>query len=636
MAAAVELLNDLELLDQYFSSLGSFSSVKEYHLFVKERERVFGSSHRWIDRLSSSTYDIVQDLVHQQLELNTLRGRRAKRLSGEKYANSNWKLTVTGRKGSRRYFLDEREAPTHKSGSIKKKRGGLSIDNAVDDFKRLYAFFAKIGRSVKEWIFTNPVPGGGKYKKVDKKDYVAYSEPFLEGYDLFEEVTVADKEEREQCLSIARKMVRSTRLLQDLFIEFFSIMAIDSFEAFGDGSVQPHFYGKEDTGDGLNSFKPFFSSDELVKVAFIRRYASLLVNINPLVPNEHMRHFKAIARSKASSEFAKMEQQLKESNRSTSKEELQMAFAESIRAEAADRTQGLYPLRNMVEEFKFWERNEELWMEHILSSLSLEQQRHLVQTHPKTASSDLGKDNRSAEDLFSDQLIVKWINLPIFKGLLCFTEQPDAYTVARGRSEERAERDGTKEYPFKEHKRYETLLAEVKGRWVNELELLKLSLHHINHPSASTKALRLSSLDTSSPHLANVTNSRRQFFTIIDRIGKHYISAFDEQKFSLIKFAGRLLTSVLPFVKSPKEGDGFSSLSRQISVSDPSVQVTIANVVDIPWATFHDMSLNILENIVSVSPDTLHFKKKLSRGVTVSTFILLLSVAILGTLAFVL
>lgn len=160
-------------------------------------------------------------------------------------------------------------------------------------------------------------------------------------------------------------------------------------------------------------------------MAMLRRFVGSLVHNEPLEADQGRRRRMALRVADAILSYQESEVQLlraRNQGRHVNATELWRVLEEKVLRpatmplrESPDVDNSTVYLRNPIAELRFWHTHEAAWREHVLSFFSPEEQAEI--------RSSLDTDHRSHKslvDLTTPPVELQWVNLPLFRGLLCF------------------------------------------------------------------------------------------------------------------------------------------------------------------------------------------------------------------------
>lgn len=493
---ADDLLRDLQSLQRTMKSLDSFTSVQQFSDSRKRKTQVLREGMSWVTSLQRSSAALVREYVSIQTALANLRGRRLERLrslslSPDGDSQEGWHVFGGGRSHTARYYVapltpddsatawgsqssafargDSTGTPDSSSKAQapgRRRPRRFSVWRIADDLERWGNRINKVTSFVTSLFWTTHSPLSATSSPTHRSqakstELIRYSEPFLEGFDMTQYVTPEEKHERQECLRLSSELLRVSRQLEHLFAAFTSSVMTETYDKWAQGMERPHFWSSPPpsvlSGHGtpkrqirakVTSRVPRWTPEQVMQVILLRRYADVIVHLNPLEANEQRRRMEAVQFTNLLLELSELENELESTRYTTNRtnEEALLRFfhdhiSHRVATDVADPT-----LRNIVDELRFWDDHDDLWVEHLLTSLPVSQQKKLAslaaggsvsrsaatadKAAPRGESGGGGghhdhphnSSTTAAVELRRE--VLKWKGLPVFRGLLCFSGRP--------------------------------------------------------------------------------------------------------------------------------------------------------------------------------------------------------------------
>lgn len=379
------LLHSLMRVNEFYHRR-HYPSLNEFRTTSRREKEAFEriSSEMWVHRLQDSATELAQRFVFAQLQLSELRRRRANRLLVSDYSvqptiESKVSLVKKLREGGH--------------------RGPSSLFSARFDY----------GSTAETTV---------KYQEQVNDDQVISQVVHLE-----------EAKDRSTCLQLASELVELTELSEEVFSQFISMLLSDVLYSFSTGEEVPHQWsdtppemlGKRQQ-QSLKDMEPYtFDADLMLKVIRLRRHLESLFHLNPLESNEKRRRVESILFSRLREDFLQLENNLMRHSKmnETDKEILLSSFYKNIVLRNSSTVWSA--LRNNVDEIIFWHSHQGLWKDHvsrILHSSNSKEKEEGGRRIPSYLSFS------SASSSFSS---LEWKGLPVFRGLLCFTNAPQLF-----------------------------------------------------------------------------------------------------------------------------------------------------------------------------------------------------------------
>lgn len=602
-------------LDRVRQDLHSFqhNNIKDYSSDSRKRQ-ILGDSTMWVDKLQRSAEELSSAYVFLQLRLSELRQRRANRLF-----NSD---EVTGPVTTSKVFVSpgsplRRRA--HNSaytmsewGSVQsvKRRGSSqgsfflvdTIYGLVDLAQRITSPLRRLApqhvhRHSLRYISGERAPsrGGGPRR---------YEEQY--GKNVLSQVVMPeDEEERYECLNLIAELVQVAELAEEVFSQFMAVLMNHVLDDLFTGHYAPHHWSPVPPGvmsgtasnseESLRQMeKSFMDAEMALKVIWLRRHLDSLIRQDPMETNDGRRRSEALEYTKHRQEFIALENYLSRwiSGNGTSKENILIHFYKRIVLRDGYERKG--SLRNIIDELLFWNSHEDLWLEHVSHTLSAK--------GTASGGSGSGGSGGGGFHLPRSGPSLQWEDLPLFRGLLCFSDTPRLFRggvdVAMGADENHKEkqRKGAPEGEAAEGEFFRLLHVEVTAfqqlnegvmeRWINELELFLEAVKDMS-PKRSRR------LGVVTPHFSNTTifEVRHRLLHILKNcLRRNTLSWF----FSF-------------FWSSSKSSMDYI---RSMGAADPALQTVYASTIGIAWDNMIDMPYAILNHVLLQPPELLDLQAR--------------------------
>lgn len=600
-------------LDRVRVDLHAFhhNNIKDYSSDSRKRQ-ILGDSAMWVDKLQRSAEELSSAYVFLQLRLSELRQQRANRLF-----NSD---EVTGPVTSSRVFVapgSPLRRRSHNSaytlsewGSVQsvKRRGGSGKSFfVVDAFYGLVDLAHRITTPLRRLAPRHLHRHSLRYLSGERSQSRGggprrYEEQYGKNV-LSQMVMPEDEEERHECLNLIAELVQVAELTEEVFSQFMAVLMNHVLDDLFTGHYAPHHWSSVPPGvmsgggtahhseESLRELEKSFMDAELaLKVIWLRRHLDSLMRQDPLETNDSRRRSESIEFTKHRQEFIALENYLSRwtTANESMKEKLLTHFYKRIVLRDGDDRKGA--LRNIIDELLFWNSHEELWLEHVTHTLSTK------------GSSGSGSGfhvlPRSAYPLH-------WEDLPLFRGLLCFSDTPRLFRggvdVAQEGVDDKggqkrdagksaaAERESSMDDFFRllhvEVTAFQQLNEGVMERWINELELF---LEAVKDTSSRSRRLGVVT-----PHFSNATNLevRHRLLRILKKcVRKNTISW-------LLSFFWSSSKNEMDYIRS-------------MGAADPALQTVYASTIGIAWDNMIDMPYAILNYVLLQPPELLDLQAR--------------------------
>lgn len=464
------LLRDLSVTEEQVNQQEEYYSHNDFQQHNRERKEMTRMGHSWISRLEESAAALMNHYVAQQSKMASLRGRRENRLVQEVETRcfSDFCETAHGSaphgtspsfllnatisyvaKGPVTFSHDVSEVPltlehqkiSGNHASTPRKRKKFSIHRMLDDLRlwrsRIRAVYHAISSWTQPWKKSTSDAALLKGSLLSSKaeGLVLYEEPVDGGFTLVESVPAEEAADREECLAISLELLKVVEMMEVLFAKYSRLFLFGSYHRLGSGEEKGYSWARppEVLLSSTSSIRKFLSSElagsDVAHVALLRRYASSLIYSDPLIANQAERRATALNFSEDVLSFRRQQLAWKNAADEVHLEdvlEMWTAFDEMILEPSRQASEFSSPpvqvLRNSIEELHFWHRNSPAWTEHILASFSSEEQ-EVIRSAIPWASGSL-RPERDDEGGDVHLAWATWVDLPIFRGLLCFSRYP--------------------------------------------------------------------------------------------------------------------------------------------------------------------------------------------------------------------
>lgn len=580
------LFEDLDAIRDLLPEV-QHSSVGDFYRTEREKREVIGSSEKWVSKLERSAGELARGYAFLQLKISELRQRRANRLlyfeqhsqraaspspdafsrvsvsSGRSSAHS-WSSTL---------YSSDWGSLSSVNYALQRRMGRLSLKRLTYELHKLFGAVISSLQFLVPWRikqYSKSSAFGGT-----TGHSVLYEEPFGRNF-ISEMVTQEDAEERHECLHLVSELIQITELTEEVFSQFMAVLMNQVLDDLATGKYAPHHWSTTPSGvnaeKGRDAIKPremsLFDADLVLRVIWMRRHVDSFIRTDPLEPNDMRRHQESVEFSRLRQQFITLENHLSAQQRrdESSKETLIQAFYKTIVLRNSTTSVRRGALRNIVDELLFWNANEELWAEFLTQALSKKQGRL--------------KPNM----LRYSSHTIQWEDLPVFRGLLCFSGTPrllwDGSDTA---DEEPAEEpphfnglaDDSSNYRLLhvEATAFRKANDDVMERWVTDLELF------------------LDALGDTSPR-------RRRRGYITPHFSKSPALEIRAKLIQIVKSAKR--RGLLWMFRSQNaDQESIHSMGS----ADPSLQAIYTTLLGLPWDNLRDMPYTIINYVILTPPD---------------------------------
>ncbi|KAG5495314.1 hypothetical protein GH5_02969 [Leishmania sp. Ghana 2012 LV757] len=469
---AERLLRDIAALSDVSARLEAYDSHESMWQYNRRRKDMVEERRAYTHQLEQAAVELMERYVALQARMTTLRGHRAQRVAREQQSGtpSPPPPTISSVFGTPNKMNDgvrlysprgeAYKARAENRGVAKNaagQRGGggpnprkttrrrtsrrkkMPLSRLTSDVLRWIRQAESARRYVISFISVPPLgssmlPTGladERYSTAGGVEYFAYTEEMSERFRLTEWVSAAEYEDRHSCQQLTNELLETVELTERLFATFSNAFLMDHYRKLESGEerashwMQPPQALRTVTGGSKYYTVKAFSGEEVARVAMLRRFVGSLVHNEPLEANQASRRSTALQLSDAMVSYREREvQHLRARNQGSPdnftglwrvlEEEVLQPSINALR-DIPDIDNSTVYLRNSVAELSFWHTHEAAWREHILSFFTPEEQaeiRSSLVTYGRSHNSLMGPRAQPAE--------YHWVNLPLFRGLLCF------------------------------------------------------------------------------------------------------------------------------------------------------------------------------------------------------------------------
>ncbi|CAG9579958.1 conserved hypothetical protein [Leishmania major strain Friedlin] len=470
---AEKLLRDIHALSDVNARLESYDSHETLRQYNKRRKDLAEESRTFTHQLEQAAMKLMGRYVALQAKMATLRGHRAQRVAHEQQRGTpsppppSTMSTVFGTPMTAadraRLFSQRGEACQARagdggaaktgagrcgsSGAARKKAAkrrvaplkSMSLLRLKSDVQRWARRAQSAWHYAISFIFeppvrpsTHPAPSAGEHHgSAGEAAWTVYTEKMGEYFRLTEWVSAAEHKDRLSCLQLTQELLETVEMTERVFATFSNVFLMDRYRKLESGEerashwMQPPQALRTVTGDNKYYAANAFSSEEVAHVAMLRRFVGSLVHSEPLEADQPRRRRMALRVADAMLSYRESEVQLlraRNQGRPVNATELWRVLEEKVLRPATmplrenpDIDNSTVYLRNPIAELRFWHTHEAAWREHVLSFFSPEEQAEI--------RSSLDTDDHSHQslvDLTTPPVELQWVNLPLFRGLLCF------------------------------------------------------------------------------------------------------------------------------------------------------------------------------------------------------------------------
>eukprot|EP00796_Vickermania_ingenoplastis_P013387 gene13387-9213_t len=549
--------------------------VHQYYGVARVKRDILGNDGEWVEKLQLSVEELANNYVFLQLKMSELRQRRADRLFRSHSLAQSTGATVSVSSG---HFSEKREwlpaHPTSHLGAVdvaslsRRKSKGLSVGTIGTKLKRIADFLATAGCRLVPWRWRE---GCAKsvHDGAGSTSLRHYEEPFGSNV-LSQLVTAEDDDERHECLHLVSELVQIAELSEEVFTQFVGVLMNRVLDALSTGHFTSHQWSSIPPGlvgeiSAMGS-EPFYDAELVLKVIWMRRHMDSLFRQDPLEPSDSMRRVESLEYAKLRERFLMVENHLSQlyTRNETSKEALLTSFYKNIILR--DSNSRKESLRNIIDELLFWDAHQELWADHVSQSVTAQKSGKMLNALP----------------LRSTTAQLHWDGLPVFRGLLCFSESPrlmrgdvDVLEILTKTSRnpdniEAHHSSGNYRLLHVQATALQQLNEDAMERWINELELFIEALADIS--SRHRRTGFMTPIFSSSPAMQIRT-----------------------RLINVLKLAQT--TSIFPFRFSYRDADERSI--RSLGSTDPALQAAYTSITGLPWDSMGDIPYSILNRVLA-------------------------------------
>ncbi|CCW70525.1 unnamed protein product [Phytomonas sp. Hart1] len=509
------------------------------------------------------------------------------------------------------------------------------------------------------------------------KGRVRYTESFFNDYEITQYVSPEEANERIQCLRISNELLKISDLIEELFFRVNSLFLPWSYEDYPFSPGKPQHWNESGATNGVHTpynfkrelFDPYFSTDDILHIMFLRRYADIVRYLNPLESNEYKRREDAAAA--AYKAVLLKEHKVKHLNgmNRTVKDILSLFSSVAVDAptefgalkdgEGINIVLGM--LRNLLAELQFWDNDKDLWDLHLLTSLTNEQKKQFFKAFHTVRSQTQATGNHSS-GLASDYLknVLASVSnfshlryLPIFKGQLCFSQKPNLWPTApkkfpqcstsvrlpysfllntsslRNHTQHRFNHLDEEDLPGDEaplknayHNIYnpnhvDAMVVILKERWLDELAAFSTLFKSKLVGSSYTRNFAYMDADTDASRELSALAMR--LFNIFDRIGYWYITPLYQSRrfFKWPSFISLIIRWLFG-----------TSQVEYVEAADPFAELRKAQITKIPWGNNSDVPFHMMQDFLLRPPGLLKAKIHCERQVFVIWVVVIIGVVV--------
>lgn len=381
-AATGSLLDSLIRVNEFYLRR-HYSTLSDFRTPNRQEKEALGgiSSEMWVHRLQESATELAERFVFTQLQLTELRKKRANRL-----LVSDYQVQTTA---------------NSRTALSKKLREGWHYKPSS--------------------LFSSRADG----RSEGSEHTVEYQEQVRDDQMISQVVDVEEANDRHTCLHLASELVELAELAEEVFSQFISILLSDSLYSLSTGETIPHHRSdilveRRRRKKNLNEMENYLFDAELVlKVIRLRRHIESLFHLNPLEPNANRRTIESLMFSELRRDFLRFENSIfrpSGMNDSDKQNLLDTFYKKIVLRNSTTLWSGL---RNNVDELLFWHAHQPLWEDHVSQVLSS----HVTKEGKRVGDSVPSYLSSSNPTSSSSQ----WKGLPVFRGLLCFTNAPQLF-----------------------------------------------------------------------------------------------------------------------------------------------------------------------------------------------------------------
>ncbi|CCW62691.1 unnamed protein product [Phytomonas sp. EM1] len=644
-------------------------------------------SSTWLKSLDKAVEELLRKYVDLQLEMIDLRqGHMERSLSLPSSAESKASFdskrfyaadsSVFFNRGAARVELVPRTA--HES---KEPVQHFMFTRVIGIPRTLCSTFLGVFRV---FAFFSTHQGGYLEREGDScalKGRVRYTETFLNDYEIAQYVTLDEANERRQCLRISNELLKVSNLIEELFSRVNSLLLLNrDYEGYLYSAGKSQQWNSGGATDSIHEsydmkralLNPHFTTDDVLHVTFLRRYADIVLFLNPLESSEYKRREDAAAAAHKAMLFKELKvKHLSGVNHAVLDivSLLSNIFIDSPAQSSVSNAEevintALGTFRNLLVELQVWDNHQDLWDLHLMASLTEEQRKQFLKAFHSARSCTQSRGSY-ASGLSSDYLdnlfasaanLSEWRYLPIFKGQLCFSRRP-------------------KLWPTVEHKLLQCNVSTTLPResWLNAMPSTSYTQHNFNqfdedlpadevvfkddefvlpvqditfkdacrniydpdHVDAAVVIVKERWLDelAAFPTLFKVDpvdspHTRRFVYMDDDSYASRELSALSMRLFNIFDrisywyimplYQSRSLFKWLSFPSWAIRSLFGSSYRRHVEAADPFVELSKAQITKIPWRNNSDVPFNMIRNFLLRPPGLLEAKMQCERQVIIN------------------
>ncbi|GET91351.1 hypothetical protein, conserved [Leishmania tarentolae] len=474
---AEKLLRDIHALSDVNTRLESYDSHESLRQYNKRQKALAKSSSTFTHQLEKVAVELMGRYVALQAQMATLRGHRAQRVAREQESGTPSPLplpTVSSTFGTpmaatdrARVFSQRGEVHQARTGNRSSAENGagqcgggsaacktaskrkttqlkgISLSRLKSDVQRWARRAQSAWYYVASFIFEVPVRLPKTHTPFEDENYgftgeaarVVYTEKLGEYFRLTELVSGAEYEDRLSCQRLTQELLETVEMTERVFATFSNVFLMDRYRKLASGEecashwMQPPQVLRTATDGRKYYATKAFSGEEVARVATLRRFVGSLVHSEPLESNQTSRRLIASRVSDQMLRYRESEAQLlraRNQGRPASATEMWRVLEEKVLQpvttsllENPDIDNSTVYLRNSIAELYFWHTHDAAWHEHVLSFFTSEEQAEIRR------SLDPDDTRRKTHvDLRTSPVDLQWVNLPVFRGLLCFEGIP--------------------------------------------------------------------------------------------------------------------------------------------------------------------------------------------------------------------
>ncbi|KAG5470416.1 hypothetical protein LSCM1_01660 [Leishmania martiniquensis] len=469
---AETLLRDIDALSDVNARLEAYDSHESMWQYNRRKKDMVEERRIYTRQLEKAAVELMERYVALQAQMTTLRGHRAQRVAREQQSGTpsppppamssvfgTPKKTTDGvrlfspRGETYEARAENRGAPKNAAGQrsdsglesrkTRKRRAARRktkfLSRLKSDVLRWIRRLQSAGRHAAGFISVLPLapstpsatPADGRYGPAGEAVYMAYTEEMGGRFQLTEWVSAAEYDDRHSCQQLTQELLETVDLTERLFAAFSNGFLMDRYRKLESGEERashwmqpPQALHAATRGSKYYAVKAF-AGEEVARLAMLRRFVGSLVHNEPLEANQARRRKTALQVSEAMVSYRQSEVQLLRGRNQGSpdnvtglwrvlEEKVLRPVMDTLHDNLAIDNSTLY-LRNSLAELSFWHTHEAAWREHVLSFFTPEEQadiRRSLVTYGRSHNSVVGLRAQPAE--------YHWVNLPLFRGLLCF------------------------------------------------------------------------------------------------------------------------------------------------------------------------------------------------------------------------